>query len=164
MSTHTALYPGSFDPVHYGHIDIAQRAAKIFERLIVGVYDRPGKSLFFSTEVRLTLMRSVLQDLPNVEVCAYSGLTVAFAKSIQAQVLVRGLRVVSDFELEYQMALTNQQLYPELDTVCLMTRHEYAFLSSSLIKEIFMVGGDVGKMVPAIVQKALADRLSQLRS
>ncbi len=155
MSVRVALYPGSFDPIHYGHIDIAQRAAHLFDRLIVAVYDRPHKSLLFTTEERVALAREALRDLPNVEVHGYSGLTVEFARSVGAQVLVRGLRVISDFELEYQMALTNQQLCPEMDTICLMTRHKYTFISSSMLKEVFGAGGDISQMAPPVVQVAM---------
>ena len=116
----TALYPGTFDPVHYGHIDIARRAAGIFEQVIVGVYDRPLKTLLFDTKERLALVRQALADIPNVSTMTYNGLTVEFARKVGAKVIVRGLRVTYDFELEYQMAMTNKKLSPELETVCLM--------------------------------------------
>jgi pantetheine-phosphate adenylyltransferase len=157
-----ALYPGSFDPVHYGHIDIAQRGAVLFDHLVVGVYAHPKKMLLFSVEERVDMMKTALADLDNVTVRAYTGLTVAFAQSIEAQVLVRGLRVISDFEMEYQMALTNQQLCPGLDTICLMTRYEYAFLSASLVKEVFMAGGNVSQMVTSHVLAALARKRDHL--
>ncbi|MEA3309141.1 MAG: pantetheine-phosphate adenylyltransferase [Chloroflexota bacterium] len=150
-----AIYPGSFDPVHWGHIDIARRAATLFDHLIVAVYNRPNKRLLFPAEVRVELAREALSDVPNIEVSPYGGLTTAFAQASGAQVLVRGLRVVSDFELEYQMALTNNQLAPGIETICLMTRKEYAFLTGSIIKEIFRLGGDVSSMVPPYVQQAL---------
>ncbi len=159
MTQKIALYPGSFDPVHYGHIDIAQRAAAIFDHLIVAVYENPKKTLLFSTQERVALLTAALAHLPNVTVCAYRGLTVKFARSQGAQVLVRGLRVISDFELEYQMALTNQQLGPDIDTICLMTRNEHAFLSASLVKEVFAAGGDVSQMAPPVVVEALLQKL-----
>jgi len=156
-----ALYPGSFDPVHKGHMDIAARAAELFDHLVIGVYDRPSKALLFSTEERVALVRQVMADHPNVEVLPYSGLTVSFARDRGAMVLVRGLRLISDFELEYQMAMTNHQLHPELETICLMTRYEYAFLSSSVIKEICMAGGDVSLMVHPVVLEALLRKREQ---
>lgn len=151
-----ALFPASFDPIHYGHIDIATRAAAIFDELVVGVYERPSKSLLFTPEERLALVREALQHLPNVTVMAYGGLTVDFARRIGARVIVRGLRVVSDFELELQMALTNKQLAPEIEVVCLMTSRDYAFISSSIVREIALLGGDVSAMVPPHVARALA--------
>lgn len=148
--------------MHYGHMDIAQRAAALFDRLIVGVYENPKKALFFPVEERVALARSVLVRQPNVTVRSYTGLTVDFAQAVGAQVLVRGLRAISDFEMEYQMALTNQQLCPKIDTICLMTRHEYAFLSASVIKEVFMAGGDISQMVHPLVGASLARRREQL--
>jgi len=159
-----AVYPGTFDPVHYGHIDVARRAAEIFERVIVAVYDRPDKGLLFSTDERLDLARRALKDLPKVEVCCYGGLTVDFVRSQGAGVIVRGLRVVSDFEMEYQMALTTRKLAPEVDVVCLMTSLEYAFVSSSIVKEIAHVGGPVSQFVPPHVEEALRARLGSARA
>lgn len=154
--TRIALYPGTFDPIHFGHLDIAARAARIFDQLVVAVYDRPSKSLLFSAEERVQLARQALSDLPNVNVAAYSGLTVEFARRVGAQAIVRGLRVTYDFELEYQMALTNRELAPEIEFVCLMTRQENAFLSSSIVKEIALLGGNVSAMAPPHVVAALA--------
>jgi len=153
-----AIYPGSFDPIHRGHMDIAQRAAGLFDKVVVAVYAEPSKALLFSVEERVTLAQRVLADIPNVEVRAYSGLTVALAQSLGAKTLVRGLRVISDFEREYQMALTNQQLCPEVETICLMTRYEYAFVSASIVKEVFLAGGDVSTMVPPLVLDALGQK------
>ncbi|MGC9348726.1 MAG: pantetheine-phosphate adenylyltransferase [Anaerolineae bacterium] len=150
-----AVYPGSFDPIHRGHTDIARRAASLFDRLIVAIYARPDKSLLFTIEERVELARSVLAPHENVLVEPYDGLTVDFAQSHGAQTLVRGLRVISDFEREYQMALMNQQLCEDVETVCLMTSYEFAFVSASLVKEVFMAGGDVSNMVDPIVLDAL---------
>lgn len=152
----TAVYPGSFDPVHFGHIDIAQRAAALFDRLVVGVYVRPDKALLFSVSERVALAREVLAPFHNIAVRPYEGLTVDFARQEGAQTLVRGLRVISDFEREYQMALMNQQLSSSIETICLMTRYEYAFVSASLVKEVFMAGGDISSMAPPVVIEALA--------
>jgi len=150
-----AVYPGTFDPVHYGHIDIARRAAAIFGEVVVGVYDRPQKSLMFSLEDRLAMMRESLQDVQGACVMAYHGLTVDFVKQQGASVIVRGLRVISDFELEYQMALTTRKLAHDVDMVCLMTSLEYAFISSTIVKEVALAGGSVSAFVPPHVEKAL---------
>ena len=160
----TAIYPGTFDPITNGHVDIATRATSLFDDLIVAVYDRPLKDLLFSTSERVAMIQEALKELPSVTVKAYSGLTVNFARSMGARVIVRGLRVLSDFELEFQMALTNRKLAPEIDTICLITRQEYAFLSSSIAKEIAMVGGCVDQMVPSHVDAALKERFHRLGS
>ncbi len=151
----SAIYPASFDPIHYGHIDIAKRAASIFDRVIVAVYDRPMKNLLFNIDERLHLVEQALRDVPNIEIARYSGLTVEYARQVGAQVIVRGLRVVSDFELEWHMALTNKQLAPDVEVVCLMTSQAYAFLSSSTLREVGLLGGDVSSMAPSFVVEAL---------
>ncbi len=153
-----AVYPGTFDPIHYGHIDIALRAAELFDKVVLGIYDKPTKTLLFSTEERLALAREAMADNPRIEVVPYSGLTVDFARQIGATVLVRGLRVTADFELEYQMALTNRQLAPGIESVCLMTHQDHAFLSSSIVKEVALLRGDVSRMVPPHVAVALEVR------
>jgi pantetheine-phosphate adenylyltransferase len=150
-----AIYPGTFDPVHNGHIDIATRAAGLFEHLTVAIYARPLKSLLFSTEERRMMLQEALAHVPNLSVATYNTLTVDFARQMNAQAVVRGLRVISDFELEFQMALTNKKLAPDVEFVCLMTSQEYAFLSASTVKEIAMLGGCVDGMVPASVSAAL---------
>ncbi|MBI5649886.1 MAG: pantetheine-phosphate adenylyltransferase [Chloroflexi bacterium] len=157
-----ALYPGSFDPIHYGHIDIARRAAKLFDTLIWAAFDRPLKNLMFNTDERLALMREAVQDIPNIEVVSYGGLTVEYARKRGVQVMVRGLRVTYDFEIEYQTALTNRQLAEDIDTVCLMTSLKYAFVSSSILKEVAFNGGMIIHMVPPFVENALRTRLAQL--
>ncbi len=157
-----AVYPASFDPIHFGHLDIIRRAAAIFDEVIVGVYDRPVKDLLFDCDERLALASEAVADLPNVRVTSYGGLTVDFARHNAAQVIVRGLRVVSDFELEWRMALTNKQLAPELEVLCLMTSREYAFLSSSTVREVALLGGDVSGMVPEHITRALAAKAAAL--
>jgi len=159
---HRALYPGTFDPIHLGHIDIASRSAMIFDELVVAIYERPSKNLLFSTEERVALAQEALEDLANVRVVSYEGLTVEFARQVDAQVIVRGLRVISDFEWEYQMALTNRQLAPEVDFVCLMTRQEYAFLSSGIVKEVALLGGDITAMAPPNVIAVLDEKRREL--
>lgn len=144
--------------MHNGHVDIAARAASLFDRLVVAIYDTPSKRLLFSTAERVDMMRQALKSLPNAQVASYRGLTVDFARQVGAKVIVRGLRVISDFELEYQMSLTNHKLAPEIDMVCLMTSLEYAFVSSTIVKEVAVLGGCVEQFVPAHVARVLADR------
>ncbi len=153
-----AIYPGSFDPIHNGHTDIATRAAALFDKLIFAIYAVPQKSLLFSVDERVSLATAILAPYANIEVMPYTGMTVHLARRCGAQTLVRGLRVISDFEREYQMALMNQQLSATVETICLMTRYEYAFVSASLIKEVFEAGGDVSGMVSPLVLRALAEK------
>jgi pantetheine-phosphate adenylyltransferase len=155
----TAIYPGTFDPVHNGHIDIATRAATLFDHVFVAIYARPLKSLLFDIHERKAMLEEALGHVPNVSVTTYRSLTVDFAQQLGAQVIVRGLRVISDFELEFQMALTNKKLAPDLEFVCLMTSQEYAFLSASTVKEIAMLGGCVDGMVPPHVARAMRAKL-----
>ena len=153
-----AIYPGTFDPVHNGHIDIAVRAATLFDQLIVGVYDRPAKSLLFSTQERVAMCREALKNYANVQVLPYRTLTVEFAREQHASAIVRGLRVISDFEFEFQMALTNKTLAPEIEFVCLMTSQQYAFLSASILREVAALGGDISGMTTPSVQAILHQR------
>ena len=153
-----AIYPGSFDPVTNGHLDIANRAAALFDELIISVYDVPHKRLMFSTEERVNLARKSVDHLSNVRVEPYSGLTVTFARKVNANVIVRGLRMASDFEREFEMALMNKKLDPDIELVCLMTSLEYQFISSSLLKEACQLGGDISSLVPAHVAVALAEK------
>ena len=157
-----AIYPGSFDPIHYGHIDIAKRAARIFDKLIWAVYDRPRKNLMFTTEERVAFMRQAVQDTPNIEVMSYDSLTVEFARQVGAKVMVRGLRVTFDFDVEYQTALANRQQAEDIESVCIFTSSKYAFVSSSILKEVADAGGRIGEMVPPYVESALWKRLAQL--
>ena len=158
-----AIYPGSFDPVTNGHLDIVGRAAAMFDELIISVYDVPMKNLMFSTAERVDLMKKAVAHLPNVRIEPYNGLTVTFAKKMNAKVIVRGLRMTSDFEREFEMALMNTQLAPDIELVCLMTSLEYQFISSSLIKEACELGGDISNLVPPAVASALAEKYSLAR-
>jgi pantetheine-phosphate adenylyltransferase len=153
-----ALYPGSFDPITNGHIDIATRASKLFDKTVIGIFSTPEKNLLFSIDERLNLARQATSHLPKVEVRSYSNITVEFAREIKAQVLVRGLRMIGDFEWEFEMAMMNQMLYPGLETVCFMASQEYQFLSASLIKEVASLGGDIHSLVPKSVAEALAKK------
>ncbi len=150
-----ALYPGSFDPITNGHIDIATRASKLFDKTVIGIFAMPDKNIMFTIEERLAMAKKAIAHLPNVEVKPYSNITVDFAKDIKAQVLVRGLRMISDFEWEFEMAMMNQMLSPGLETVCFMASQEYQFLSARLIKEVASLGGDISKLVPKHVAEAL---------
>jgi len=154
-----AIYPGSFDPITNGHLDIATRAAKLVEKLILSVFDTPDKNLLFTTEERVDLSRKAVAHLPNVEVESFSELTVDFAKKVKAQAMVRGLRVGADFEREFEMAMMNKKLFPELELVCLMTSVQYQFLSSSLLKEVARLGGNIDDLVPKHVATALKKRI-----
>lgn len=155
-----AAYPGTFDPITNGHLDIARRAAGLFDKLIIGVYDLPDKRILFSTDERIELFRRSVDDLPNVEVTAFSGLAVDFAVTVGAKTLVRGLRTSADFEREFEMEQMNKNLRPDLELVCLMTRGEYQFLSSSLLKEVAELGGDIDSLVPEHVAEMLKTKLA----
>ena len=157
-----ALFPGTFDPIHYGHIDIASRASRIFDELVMAVYDKPLKSLMFSPEERMALVNEAFKDNPKVKVTGYSSLTVDFARKIGAHVIVRGLRVFSDFEFEFRMGLANQRLASDIETVAFITAEEHTFLSSSTVKEIASLMGDVSSMVPSYVGEALKIKVSDL--
>jgi pantetheine-phosphate adenylyltransferase len=156
----TAIYPGSFDPVTMGHVDIARRAAAIFDQVIIAVYDTPAKSLVFTTPERVKMAKRAVDDVPNIRVQAFSGLLVDFARQVGAKVIVRGLRAVSDFEVETQMALMNRQLAPEIEVVCLVTSQQYSFLSASLIKEVIKLGGPSEGLVPDFVAEALQHKFA----
>jgi pantetheine-phosphate adenylyltransferase len=157
-----AVFPGSFDPIHNGHIDIAIRASKLVDELIIAVYDKPLKSFLFSPEERLNLARDVFAENDKIKVMGYSGLTVNFCKKVDAQVMVRGLRVFSDFEYEFRMALANHRLVPEVEVLALITSEEHTFLSSSTVKEIAALNGNVTSMVPPAVAQALKKKFKDL--
>ena len=154
----TALYPGSFDPVTMGHLDVARRAARLFDRLIIAVYDTPSKSLLFNTEERVGLMRDAVADMGNVEVRPFTGLVVQTAREAGAATIIRGLRSGPDFEYECQMFFMNRRLEPEVDMVSLMSDQSHTFISSSLLKEVAQLGGDISGMVPPNVAGALAEK------
>lgn len=157
----TAIYPGSFDPVTYGHIDIIKRASRIADRVVVGVLRNSSKEPMFTEEERVEMIRESVRELDNVDVMTFSGLTVDFAKSLNASFIVRGLRAVTDFEYELQLAQTNQKLSPEIDTVFFTTNLKYAYLSSSLVKEVSKFGGDISEFVPEHVVKRIHDKIKK---
>ncbi len=159
-----AVFPGTFDPIHYGHINIAERATRIFDEVVIAVYDRPLKNLVFSPDERLALVRESFRDMPGIKVTGYSGMTVEFCHQIKATVIVRGLRVFSDFEAEFRMALANHRLAPDIEVVALITDEEHTFLSSSTVREIVSLGGDVSSMVPHHVKKALLKKFKEINS
>ncbi|MHB1415547.1 MAG: pantetheine-phosphate adenylyltransferase [Chloroflexota bacterium] len=156
-----AVYPGSFDPITNGHVDVARRAAAIFERVVVAVYDTPPKNVLFATAERVEMARHALAGISNVTVDSFSKLTVDYTRGVGGKVIVRGLRAISDFELELQMALLNRQLAPDIEVICLMASQQHSFLSSSIVKEIAKLGGAIEDLVPATVASALRDRYAR---
>ena len=156
-----AVYPGSFDPITNGHLDIISRASSIFDSIVVAVYDTPSKSLMFNTNERVSMCKEAVVGIKNVEVLPYVGLTVTFAKKINAGVLLRGLRALSDFESEYAMALMNKHLSPEIEDVYMMSGLDNQYLSSSLLKEVAKLEGDITDLVPTSVAQALKGKLGK---
>ncbi len=150
-----AIYPGSFDPTTNGHMDIIMRAAQFVDKLVVGVLENPSKTPVFTTDERVNQLKSLTADIPNVEVMTFSGLTVDFARSIGASLIIRGLRAVTDFEYEFQMALTNRNLADEIETLFIPTSAHCLYLSSSMVKEIARFGGKIDDKVPVIIKDAL---------
>lgn len=155
-----AIYPGSFDPVTLGHLDVIKRSSKIVDELIVGVLNNNLKTPLFSVEERVRMLEKSVKDLQNVKVMSFEGLSVDFAKKMKAQILVRGLRAVTDFEYELQMSQTNHKLDPEVDTIFFNTSIEYAYLSSSSVKEIAAFGGDISDFVPDFLVEEIYDKLN----
>ncbi len=158
------LYPGSFDPITLGHEDIIRRASSIFDRLIVAVLNNNAKNPLFSVDERVRMIQCVVGDIPNVEVRSFSGLSVEFAKSVGARVLVRGLRAVSDFEYELQMAQTNNIMCPKIDTIFLTTNIRYAYLSSSIVKEVASYGGKIVDFLPEQIIPLVKEKYSKEKS
>jgi len=159
----TAVYPGSFDPITNGHLDIVTRACALFDKLIVGIYDRPDKQMLFSVEERVALARESMANFHNVHVKSYSGLTVDFIHKEGGRAMIRGLRMNSDFEAEFEIAAMNKKLAPDIELVCLMASSEYQCLSSKLIKEVASLGGSLKGLVPEHVAVALNNRLARVK-
>jgi pantetheine-phosphate adenylyltransferase len=155
----TAVYPGSFDPATYGHLDLIERASRFFDRVVVGVLLNSAKSPLFSVEERVNILKNATRRFPNVEVRSFEGLSVNFARNNHAQVIVRGLRAVTDFEYELQMAQTNRVLAPEIDTLFLTTRLEYAYVSSTIMKEVAGFGGDLSGFAPPEITEAVMNKI-----
>lgn len=155
-----AICPGSFDPITNGHLDIIERTAQLFPEVVVGVLSNPSKKPLFSQEERVELIRSAVKHLSNVEVCGFTGLLLDFVREMHGNVIVKGLRTISDFDIESKVALGIQKLAPEIETVFMMTSHEYSFLSSSMVKELALFGGNVHGLVPEEVEKALRRKFS----
>jgi pantetheine-phosphate adenylyltransferase len=162
MKRTKAMYPGTFDPVHYGHLDLMKRGAILFSELVVAVYDHrvPTKSILFSVDERIEMLQTAMKGLDNVTVTRFSGLAVDFARDHGIQVFVRGLRVFSDFEFEFRLALANKRLAPEIETISLMTHEEHMFLSGTTVREVASLNGDVSSMVPEHVARALYARFN----
>ncbi|NJN81137.1 MAG: pantetheine-phosphate adenylyltransferase [Caldilineaceae bacterium] len=153
-----ALYPGTFDPIHSGHIDIASRASAVFDEVVLAIYDAPPKKLLFDTDERMELAQEAVAHLANVTVTTYAGLTIACARQIEASVIVRGLRNVADFEFEHQIGWANHQMAPDIELCCLFCNGEYAYLSATILKEVASLGGNYEHWAPKHVRDALRDR------
>ena len=164
VATRTAVYPGTFDPITNGHVDLVDRASPLFERLIVGVAESPGKGPALPLPLRVDLVRTALARYPNVEVRGFNGLLAHFVREIGGGVLLRGLRAVSDFEYEFQLASMNRHLIPEVETLFLTPAEQYGFISSSLVREISRLGGDVSGFVPPAVAAALQAEWQRIRN
>jgi len=157
------VYPGSFDPITNGHLDVIERGAQLFERLIVAVLGNESKKPLFSVQERMEMVRAVVADFPNVVVDCFGGLLVEFAAARGARVILRGIRAISDYEYELQMALMNRRLAPQIETVFLMAGEAYSFISARLVKEVIALGGDVSGLVPPLVEERLKSRLVRAR-
>ncbi len=155
-----AICPGSFDPVTNGHLDIIERASKVFDYLIVVVLENPRKKAMFSMEERVEMLRSTVSGLGNIEVDSYEGLLVDYAKKQDASIIIKGLRAISDFEFEFQMALVNRKLNCDVETMFMMTNNKYSFVSSSIVKEVASYGGDIRALVPSQVHQMICDKIT----
>jgi len=158
------VYPGSFDPISYGHIDLVERGLKVFSELTIAVAHNEGKSPLFTMAERVEMVREVLRDVPNVKIDSYDGMTVDYVRSAGASMILRGIRTISDFEYEFQMALTNRHFADDVEMVFMMTSSKYSYLSSHFIKEIAGLGGDVSAFVPPLVEKRLKEKLVKRNS
>ena len=156
-----AVYPGSFDPVTYGHLDIIRRSCKIVDELVVGVLNNNAKMPLFSVEERDKMLKEVTMDLKNVKIVPFHGLLVEFANKLKADVIIRGLRAITDFEYELQMSQTNHKLEPEVETMFLTTNLKYSYLSSTIVREVAAFGGDISQFVPETVAKSIKEKMSQ---
>lgn len=156
-----AIYPGSFDPITYGHLDLIERSAQIFDHVIIGVLRNHAKTPLFSMEERMNMIKRAVSHLDNVEVCSFDGLLVDFAKAIDCNIIVRGLRAVTDYEYEIQMSQTNRLMAPEVNTVFVTTDMKYAYLSSSTVREVAYFGGDLSHFVPDFIEKALKEKYAE---
>lgn len=158
-----AVYPGSFDPVTYGHLDIIRRSENLTDELIVGVLNNKAKTPLFSLEERVKMLKEVTKDMPKVKIVPFEGLLVDFAKEMSAKMVIRGLRAVTDFEYELQMSQTNHKLLPELETIFLTTSLEYSYLSSTIVKEVAAFGGDISQFVPETIEKRIQEKIIKRR-
>ena len=158
-----AVYPGSFDPVTYGHLDVIERSSKLVDELIVGVLNNKAKSPLFSAEERVRMLNEVTKDMPNVTVVPFEGLLVDFARKMDAGLVIRGLRAITDFEYELQMAQTNHKMEPDVETVFLTTSLDYSYLSSTTVKEVAAFGGDISQFVPGIVADLIEEKMNKRR-
>lgn len=156
----TAVYPGSFDPVTNGHIDVIKRALKIFDKVIVAVGDNPGKKPAFSIEERLVMLKECTKDMSNIEIDTFSGLLIDYVRKKGSRIIIRGLRAVSDFDFEFQRALMNRVVDDEIETIFIMTKEHYVYLNSSIVKEMAMFNGNITGLVPEIVEKKLKEKFS----
>lgn len=160
-----ALYPASLDPIHYGHIDVAVRASRFFDNIIVAIYENPqSKTVLFDIDERVALARKVFQKYSKISAEKYNVLTVEYAQSVGASALIRGLRVFGDFEFEFRMGIANKKLAPEIETIAILSDEQYIHINSSTIREIAELGGDVSSMVPPVIEKALRDKFRRQNS